>query len=152
MTSKERVLARERDRGRSAALDLASRAVAEDLNGTALIAEQDKIPAWSEKAVYGEKHIGFPVQDGNQVYKILQGHRPADNPGVRPADLPAIYSIRHTKDPAKAKPYMAPNGTSGVYEKGDCCVYDGVTYRSVFEGDNVWSPVDYPAGWEEVAL
>ena len=152
MTSKERVLQRERDRGRTAALDLANRAVSENLDGTALIAEQDKIPAWNEKAVYGEKYIGCPVQDGEQVYTLLSPHTPAHNPGFRPADLPAIYSIRHTKDPAKAKPYMAPNGISGVYEKGDCCVYDGVTYRSVFEGDNVWSPVDYPAGWEEVAL
>lgn len=100
MTSKERVLQRERDRGRAAALNLASRAP--DMDGTALIAEQDSIPAWSEAAVYTVKHVGYPVQDGDQVYTILQPHKPANNPGFRPADLPAIYSIKHTQDPAKA--------------------------------------------------
>lgn len=150
MTSKERVLQRERSRGRAAAQNLASRTVNENLDGTAIIAEQDHVPAWSETAVYTLNHVGYPVQDGDQVYTILSPHRPADNPGFRPADLPAIYSIKHTTDPAKAKPYMPPNGTSGAYKTGDCCVYDGVVYRSVFEGDNVWSPADYPAGWEEV--
>lgn len=148
MTSKERVLQRERERGRADALDLASRAGGMD--GTALIAEQDHIPAWSEEAVYTLNHVGYPVQDGEQVYTILQAHTPANNPGFRPADLPAIYSIKHTKDPAKAKPYMAPNGMSGVYEKGDCCIFNGVVYRSVFAGDNVWTPEAYPTGWEEV--
>lgn len=150
MTSKERVLQRERDRGRNAALNLAERAP--DMDGTALIAEQDSIPAWRENAVYTTKHIGFPVQDGDQVYTILQPHTPAHNPGSRPADLPAIYSIKHTQNPAKAKPYMAPNGTSGVYVKGDCCIYNGKVYRSTFGGDNVWAPDAYPSGWEEVQM
>ena len=66
MTSKERVLQRERSRGKAAALDLASRAP--QMDGTALIAEQDHIPVWSEKAVYTTKHVGFPVQDDGQVY------------------------------------------------------------------------------------
>lgn len=148
MTSKERVLQRERERGRNAALNLAGRAP--DMDGTALIAEQDSIPAWSEDAVYTAKHIGYPVQDGDQVYTILQPHTPAHNPGFRPADLPAIYSIKHTQDPAKAKPYMAPNGTSGVYVKGDCCVFNGTVRRSIYDGDNVWAPDAYPAGWEVV--
>lgn len=154
MTSKERVLSREQDRGhvrgKADARNLASRTVNENLDGTAIIAEQDHVPAWSEAAVYTLNHVGYPVQDGDQVYTILSPHRPADNPGFRPADLPAIYSIKHTTDPDRAKPYMPPNGTSGAYKTGDCCVYDGVVYRSVFEGDNVWSPADYPAGWEEV--
>lgn len=149
MTSKERVLERERSRGRAAALDLANRAVAEKLDGTALIAEQDSVPAWREDAVYKQEHIGRPVQDGDQVYTILQAHTPAHNPGFRPADLPAIYSIQHTKDPAKAKPYMAPNGTSGMYMASDCCVENGTVWRSLND-NNVWSPSAYPSFWEEV--
>ena len=149
MTSKDRVLERERSRGRAAALDLANRAVAEKLDGTALIAEQDSVPAWREDAVYKQEHIGRPVQDGDQVYTILQAHTPAHNPGSRPADLPAIYSIRHTKDPAKAKPYMPPNGTSGMYMAGDCCVENGAVWRSLND-NNVWSPSAYPSFWEEV--
>ena len=149
MTSKDRVLERERSRGRAAALDLAGRAVAQQLDGTALIAEQDSIPAWREDAVYRAEHIGFPVQDGDQVYTILQAHTPDHNPGSRPADLPAIYSIQHTKDPAKAKLYMAPSGTSGMYMAGDCCVENGTVWRSLND-NNVWAPSAYPSFWEEV--
>lgn len=151
MTSKERVLQRERQRGRAAALNLANRTVNDGLDGTAIIAEQDHVPAWSEQAVYTLAHVGCPVQDGDQVYTILQPHTPAHNPGFRPADLPAIYSIQHTKDPARAKPYMAPNGTSGMYMIGDFCRVDVKVFRSTVD-NNVWHPNDYPAGWEEVSM
>ena len=144
MTSKERVLQRERDRGRAAALDLAGRA--HEMDGTAIIAEQEKIPAWREDATYTAAHVGFPVQDGDQVFIITTPHRPADNPGMRPADLPAIYSRRNTSDPKLAKDWMAPNGTSGVYMKGDCAVKDGGVYQSTID-NNVWDPLSYPDGW-----
>lgn len=145
MTSKERVLQRERDRGRAAALNLAARAP--EMTGTAIIAEQSHVPAWREDAVYTADHVGFPVQDADQVYTILQPHTPAHNPGFRPVDLPAIYSIKHTTDPKRAKPYVAPNGTSGMYMKDDCAAENGSVYRSLID-NNVWSPSGYPAGWE----
>ena len=58
MTSKESVLQREHDRavpvgkvqGKADALDLAKRAP--DMDGTAIIAEEEKVPAWSEKTDY----------------------------------------------------------------------------------------------------
>lgn len=144
MTSKDRVLSRERERGRAAAANLAARAP--ELSGTAIIAEEDHIPAWSEKAVYTAAMVGWPVQDLGQVYTILQPHTPAYNPGVRPADLPAIYSIKHTRDPARAKPWQAPNGTSGMYETGDCCTEMGSVWRST-QNANVWPPSSNPTGW-----
>ena len=55
-----------------------------------------------------------PVRDGEQVYKLLQPYNASTWPDQRPADLPALWSICHTKDPARAKPYQAPNGTSGM--------------------------------------
>lgn len=149
MTSKEKVLNRERQRGRAAALNLANRTINDGLDGTAIIAEQEHVPAWREDAVYTLDHVGYPVQDGDQVYTILQPHTPAHNPGFRPADLPAIYSIKHTTDPKMAKDYMAPNGTSGMYMTGDCCRVGEKVFRSVVD-NNVWHPNDYPAGWEEV--
>ena len=147
MTSKERVLQRERDRGRTAALNLAARAP--EMTGTAIIAEQGHVPAWREDAVYTDKHVGFPVQDAGQVYTILQPHTPANNPGFRPADLPAIYSIKHTTDPARAKPYVAPNGTSGMYMSGDCCTYEGHIWRSG-QDDNVWAPGTTGVKWDDL--
>lgn len=146
MTAKERVLNRERMRGREAALALAERA--HEMTGRELIEEEGSIPAWSESAVYTSAHIGFPVRDNGQVFTILQPHTPAHNPGARPADLPAIYSIQHTTDPDKAKPYLAPHGTSGLYSEGEVCTYEGAIWRSL-QGNN-----PYPPGtrdfWEEV--
>lgn len=147
MTSKDRVLDRERARGRAAAADLAARAP--QMTGTAIIAEEDNIPDWSEKAVYKAAMVGWPVRDNGQVYTISQPHTPAYNPGVHPADLPAIYSIKHTQDPARAKPFQPPVGTSGLYHEGDCCTQDGCVWQSLIN-DNAWSPAGYPPGWAYV--
>ena len=92
-----------RKQGRADALDLAARAP--QMDGTAIIAEESKVPAWNENAVYTSAQVGYPVQDNGQVYTILMPHTPAHNPGSRPADLRAIYSLLHTTDPAKAKPW-----------------------------------------------
>ena len=128
MTAKENVLSRERDRGRADALGLATRASC--LSGTAIIAEEDHIPPWREDAVYTADMVGWPLRDGEQVYTLLQAHTPANNPGSRPADLPAIYSRKNTTDPKRAKPWMAPNGTSGMCMKEDCTVDAGHVWRS----------------------
>lgn len=130
------------DEGRRDALDLAGRA--KDMDGTAIIAEEDHIPAWSEDAVYTADHVGFPVQDKGQVYVILMPHTPAHNPNSRPADLRAIYSLLHTKDPAKAKPWMASYGVSGLYMVDECATWpvDGVNH--VFrnkQDNNVYPPM-----------
>lgn len=149
MNSKERVLNRERERGRAAALALAEKAPT--LDGTQLIAAEDDIPCWNENAVYTTAHIGYPVQDGGQVFTILQAHTPAHNPGIRPADLPAIYSIKHTKDAERAKPYLAPNGVSGIYSLDEVCTKDGKTWRSLID-NNAWPPNETGTEtmWEEV--
>lgn len=148
MTAKERVLERERARGRSAALELAGRA--SDLDGTALIAEEDHIPAWNEDAVYTSAMVGYPIRDRGQVYTLLMAHTPAHNPGFRPADLPAIYSRKNTQDPVKARPWMAPNGQSGIYVQGDCAIDIGHVWRSLYEGQNSFRPSEYPTWWEDL--
>ena len=147
MAAKENVLSRERDRGRADALGLAARASC--LDGTAIIAEEDHIPPWREDAVYTADMVGWPLRDGEQVYTLLQAHTPANNPGSRPADLPAIYSRKNTTDPKRAKPWMAPNGTSGMHMKEDCAVDAGHVWRSNME-NNVWKPTEYPEGWEDL--
>ena len=125
------------DEGRRNALDLAGRA--EGMSGTEIIAEEDHIPAWSETAVYTQKHVHCPVQDKGQVYTIEMPHTPAHNPGSRPENLRAIYSLLHTKDPAKAKPWMPSYGTSGLYKIDECCTWpvaDGSTHVFRNKHDN----------------
>lgn len=145
-----------RRQGRADALELASRTP--QMDGTAIIAEEDKIPAWSENAVYTAAQVGYPVQDNGQVYTILMPHTPAHNPGFRPADLRAIYSLLHTTDPARAKPWMASYGTSGMYRLNEVCTYpdaDGV----VHVWRNLWDNNEYPpmtlnveGRWEDLGV
>ena len=143
-----------RAQGRADALDLAARAP--EMTGTAIIAEEDKVPAWSENAVYTSAHVGFPVRDNGQVYTLLMPHTPAHNPGSRPADLRAIYSLQHTADPQKAKPWMPPFGTSGLYKINEVCTYpnaEGVqhVWRNLWEG-NEYPPLalNVESRWEDL--
>ena len=130
-----------RRQGRADALELAAKA--SEMTGTQIIAEEDHIPVWSEKAVYTTSMVGYPVRDDGQVYTILMPHTPAHNPGSRPADLRAIYSLLHTTDPAKAKPWMPSYGVSGLYQFGEVCIHpnaDGVPHI----WRNLWESNEYP--------
>lgn len=130
-----------RTQGRADALELAARAP--QMDGTAIIAEENKIPAWGENAVYTSAQVGWPVQDQGQVYQIMMPHTPAHNPGYRPSDLRAIYSLLHTTNPAKAKPWMPSYGTSGLYKLNECCTYpddEGV----VHVWRNLWDNNEFP--------
>lgn len=109
-----------RAQGRADALDLAARAL--DMDGTAIIAEEVKIPAWNGKTDYSKSLKGAPVQDGGQVWQLIQPHNAAHYAG-RPADLRALWSLCHTKDPKAAKPWVASYGTSGLYMTDECCIY-----------------------------
>ena len=148
MTNKEVVLMAMQMQGKAAALDLRERAA--ELDGTAVIAEEVKIPEFDAEKDYSTWVVGAPVRelvDGEyQVFKLLQPHNAANYPGSTPANTPALWSICHTKDAAKAKPYMAPNGTSGMYMIDEVCVENGIAYRSKID-DNVWAPSAYPTGW-----
>ena len=84
-------------------------------------------------------------------YKLVQPYDGASWPDQCPADLPALWSICHTKDPAKAKPYQAPDGRSGMYMLDECCTQEGHVWRSVID-DNVWPPSGYPDGWEDLGV
>lgn len=154
MTSKEKVLRRERERGRLAALELQSRAP--ELDGTALIREEDKIPDWKADKDYSRWQPGTPVQDGGQVWRLITPHNAAHYIG-RPAELRALWSLAHTKDPEFAKPWVAPYGTSGLYMMDECCTYispsDGLEHvlRNLYD-NNEYPPytLNVETRWEDL--
>lgn len=138
--------------GLTDALDLRNRAP--EMDGTAIIAEEEKIPQFDPKKDYSAWKVGAPVYeviDGErQIYTLLQPYNAAHYTGT-PSTLPAIWSIRHTKDPKKAKPWIASNGTSGLYMIDECCTENGKTWRSA-QDNNAFSPSAYPAYWDEVTV
>lgn len=132
--------------GRRQALDLQARSGT--MNGTEIIAEEQKIPAFDPQKDYSAWPVGAPVSDEGQVWTLLQPHNAAHYVG-RPSALRALWGLAHTTDPAKAKPFVAPYGTSGLYMAGECCTENGSTYRSK-QDNNPYAPGEYPLWWEEV--
>ena len=66
-------------KGTADALDLRERAAGMD--GTAIIAEEQKAPAFDGTKDYSAWPVGAPVQHEGQVYKLLQPHNAANYEG-----------------------------------------------------------------------
>ena len=152
MKSQDMILGVMRAQGTADALSLRGRAA--DMDGTAIIAEEDKVPAFDPAKDYSQWPAGAPVRDGEQVYKLITPHNAAHYPDSRPSSTPALWSITHTKDPAKAKPWMSPSGTSGLYAKGECCTDPeaadpAAVYRSKVDKQRIF-PQRLPQNWELV--
>lgn len=154
MTSRERVLKREYDRGRLAALEVQERAPT--MSGTELNAVDDRIPRFAE-AVKHRNMLERPAgqEDGfvcrssaGRVVRLIQAYD-SDVFTQEPEELPAQWRFVWSQDPAKALPFIALS--TSPYNTGDCCTENGGTYRSKMDG-NVHAPSAYPQGWEQVAV
>lgn len=151
MTNQELILNVMRAQGKADALDL--RARAPELDGTAIIAEESKVPQFDNDKDYSGWAIGSPVWedvDGErQIFTLLQPYNASHHPGSTPSTLPALWSIRHTKAPKQAKPWLPPNGTSGLYAKDECAVESGHVYRNNHD-NNEFSPSAQPNLWTDL--
>ena len=122
----------------------------EGMSGTEIIDQEIFVPEW-KPANY--QTVGAPVCYEGQVYKVLQAHDSTANPDWTPAATPALWSVCHTTDPAKAKPWAEPQGTSGMYQLGECYIADdGTIYRQIYDGDNVYNAEALPERWETVEV
>ena len=140
-------LAKMKEKGEFDAKELQAEAAAGKLTETEIIAREIAAPAFDPAKDYSAWPINSPVQDEGQVWLLLQPYNAANYDG-RPSSLRALWGLAHTKDPAKAKPYVAPFGTSGLYHEGECCLWtDGVVYVSKIN-DNSWTPEGSPQSWE----
>lgn len=148
MTSKERVLNRERQRGYEAARVI--QANADSLTGTELNAADDRIPRFAAAVAHKnmlDRPVGFVCKSSaGRVVRLLQGYDSTVYT-QEPEELPAQWGFKWSTDPAKALPFVAIS--TSPYMTGDCCTEDGTVYRSTID-NNVWNPADYPSGWEEV--
>lgn len=131
-----------------AAKDLRSRSP--EMNGTEIIAEETYIPLWGGDKDYTNVVVGAPVQFEGQVYTLLQKHN-ANNYPYTPPELASLWRVKHTTDPAKAKPWVKPTSTSDMYLANECMVFtDGITYKCL--RDTIYSPIEYAPDWEQVDI
>lgn len=137
-----------RSAGRAAALKLRSEAAG--LTGTEIIDRENDAPKFDPERDYSAWPAGSPVADEGQVWGLIQPHNAAHYPGGRPATLRALWGLLHTKNPEKAKPWVDPYGTSGLYMQGECYVDNNGTVQRC-KGDNIEFPASVqPENWEAV--
>lgn len=154
MTEKELVLSVLEQQGKENASDL--RARAPEMDGTGIIAEEEKIPWFDPEKNYTGWKTGSPVKQTvngeTQVFVLNIPHNAAEYPGVTPENNRTLWGISHTKDPAKAKPFVPPSGTSGLYKLDEVCTDPdaedpAVVYRNL-KDDNEFPPHVMPSYWE----
>ena len=148
MTSKERVLQRERDRGRLAAQEVQGKSA--EMTGTELYAVNDRIPSF-KKAVEVMNMLNRPVgfvcvSSAGRVVKLLQNYD-SNIYTQEPEELPAQYGFVWSDNPEDALPFIS--SATSPYMKGNCCIDEDVVYRSKYD-NNVHAPSAWPDGWEKV--
>lgn len=153
MTSKERVLKRERDRGRTAAQEVQMKSP--EMTGTELNAVDDNIPMFAEavkvmnmlKRKAGQTDGFVCKSSAGRVVRLIQNYD-SDTFTDEPEGLQAQYRFVWSTDPAKAQPFIA--SSTSYYNEGDCCLNNaGVPKRSKINV-NTWSPDTNPEYWEDV--
>ena len=94
-----------------------------------------------ELITYGVNEIGDP-----QLYRVVQAHTSQED--WKPDATPALYTPIGLNEEGYPV-WSRPTGAHDAYNTGDIVDYNGTLYKSLIDG-NVWSPEEYPAGWEEV--
>lgn len=148
MTDKELVLNTLRKYGAEQAQALQEKAG--ELTGTALYDEKDFIPPFAAaraKKNMLERPAGFVCRStAGRVVSLLQLYD-SDTYPQEPEELPAQWRFKWSTDPEKALPFMKL--ATSPYGEGDCCIWGEQVMRSKI-ANNVYSPEEYPAGWEAV--
>lgn len=102
-------------------------------------------PEWD-----GDSHeykVGDRVNYGGTLYKVLQAHTSQST--WTPTDAPSLFAkVLVTGDEDTPPEWEQPDSTN-PYMKGDRVTYNGKVYESLVD-NNVWSPENYPQGWQEV--
>lgn len=98
------------------------------------------------KSYKADEFVSYGVNDvgGPQLYKVVQAH--TSQADWTPDATPALYTpIGLTEEGYPI--WSKPTGAHDAYNIGDIVDYNGALYKSLIDG-NVYSPEEYPAGWE----
>lgn len=118
-------------------------------------AKEDQSESESEMDVLQEddwfKRLGEDVAKSDEVthlgvtYEVLQPH--TLQACWVPGEVPALYKAK--ADPGVEWPdWVQPTGAHDAYHQGDKVTFEGEHYVSLID-NNVWSPRDYPQGWQK---
>ncbi|WP_304585229.1 carbohydrate-binding protein [Dubosiella newyorkensis] len=100
-------------------------------------------PEWQTGIEYTK---GTFLQYDSILYRVLQDHK--SQADWTPDKAVSLYV--NVADPQDAyPPFKKPTGAHDAYSKGYGITFEEKHYRSKIDG-NVYSPAEYPAGWEIV--
>lgn len=100
-------------------------------------------PAWAVGKSY---IVGDRICYGEKLYKVVQAH--TSQTDWTPDVTPALFV--EVAKPGEIPVWVQPTGAQDAYNTGDKVHYpdaDSPVYESLID-NNVWSPIDYPTGWE----
>lgn len=125
-------------------------AKASSMTGTELYDEYAFIPSFyaaCAKKNMLERSVGFVCRSPQgRVVKLLQPYDSEIYKG-EPEELPAMWGFKWSTNPKYALPYI--KSAESPYGEGECCTWNDEVYRSKINA-NVYSPDEYPDGWEKV--
>lgn len=148
MTSREFVLETMKRNGKMAAQTIQDNA--ENMTGTELYDNYGYIPSFYAACANKnmlERKIGFVCRSPQgRVVKLIQ---PYDSTiyAQEPEELTAHWGFKWSTNPKHALPFF--KSAESPYGEGECCIWNDEVYRSKIIA-NVYSPEEYPQGWEVV--
>lgn len=151
MTNKEKVLNRERERGRLAALEVQEKS--SEMTGTELNSVSDNIPMFSEAVKVmnmlnrkAGQADGFVCKSSaGRVVRLIQNYD-SDIYTQEPEELSAQWRFVWSTDPSKALPFISIS--TSPYDEGEYCLNNaGIPCKSLND-TNVWSPDEAPSFWQ----
>ena len=102
----------------------------------------------------GDSHayaVGDKVRYNGTLYKVLQAH--TSQADWTPDTAPSLFArvlieTDESGEQTEIPEWEQPDSTN-AYSTGDMVMFNGKVYVSKID-NNVWSPSDYPQGWQEV--
>lgn len=101
-------------------------------------------PVWQVGVEY---KVGDRIRYDGKLYKVIQGHN--SQIGWEPITTASLFApLLIDEENGEVLEWVQPDSTN-AYSIGDRVLFNGKTYESLID-NNVWSPEDYPAGWNEI--
>ena len=118
--------------------------LAQNLDDESALENIELFPIWSPDSKEYTKNQ--KVKYNNILYKVLQNH--ISQSDWNPADAPSLFAQVLVSQDGTPLPWVQPDSTN-PYSKGDRVIFNDKIYESLID-NNVWSPADYPMGWQEI--
>lgn len=122
--------------------------MAENLDDETAEENVNVFPKWQEGVLY---EVGYKVRYNNVLYKVIQEHTSQSD--WTPDVAVSLFARNHSQPDEGGEeeefPEWVQPTAENPYMTGDKVTFNGERYICLID-NCVWSPTDYPQGWEKV--